>query len=136
MAVFVANIVRDKGLEYFSTLSNVKMTVCSAEPTTFEEANTTYDGTSGKLKTGEVALSSGDFTLQAGTPNGRQVLIAPKSVTLSFTNGPASNSYVAILDVGSSTLLAYSDFSARTADSGDTLDIGSWHIRMGTAAPE
>lgn len=136
MAVFVNDAVRDKGLELFGTIASIKLVVCAGVPASFTEANTTYDGTAGKKKTGEVALASGDFTLGAGSPDGRQVVVSAKSVPISFTGATPSTDHAVILDVTNSRILAYSGFTGKSVGSGDTLNVGSWHIRIAEAEAE
>ena len=73
-----------------------KLVLCSREPTTFTEANTTY------FLAG-VALASGDFTLADGATNGRKVTTAAKSGVSVTNTGKAT--HAALLDTVNSKVL-------------------------------
>lgn len=75
-----------------------KSVLCSAAPTTYTEANTTY-------KLAEVALS-GDITLGSDGSNGRQATVASKDHT-GTADGTAN--HLAILDTANSKLLAVTE---------------------------
>ena len=95
------------------------MTVCSAQPTNRTEAVTTY-------ALADVSLSSGDFSIGNGSPNGRTLTIAAKSGVTVDTTGSAT--HVAICD--GANLLAVTTCTSKSIDSGDTLNIPSWTINV------
>jgi hypothetical protein len=93
--VFHANVF-DQGLNYLEA-NATRLVLCSAEPTTFTEADTTF-------KLAEVTVSGADYTVAAGdTAGGRKVTQAAKTVTGTAT-GTAT--HYAILNVAGSLLLA------------------------------
>lgn len=135
MAQFVSDTVMDKGLEHFAeraALGHLKIVICAGAPATYAEADTTADGGAGKRKTGETAaLGVADFALGAGAPNGRAVTVAAQeAVALAYTGDTQSSDHAVVLDTGASEILAYTDFAARAAPSGDKLDIEAWSISI------
>jgi len=69
--------VFDNGLDYVKTNCN-KLVVCKAPPTTFDEANNLDTGGPAGYKVAEVAMASGDFTIQDKTGGGREIVAAAK----------------------------------------------------------
>jgi hypothetical protein len=93
-AVFHANVF-DQGLNYLEA-NATRLVLCSAEPTTFTEADTTY-------KLAEVTVSATDFTVAAGdTAGGRKVTMGAQTVT-GTGNGTAT--HYALLNVAGSLLI-------------------------------
>jgi hypothetical protein len=77
MPAVVATTVFDAALNYIKT-NSTKLVLCSAEPTTFTQANTTF-----KLAEVTLAGAGADLTIAAGDgPTGaRKVTLAAKTVT-------------------------------------------------------
>ena len=123
MAANVASRVLDLGLNVLDTEAD-KIVLCSQEPTTFTEANSTY-------KLGEKSFSAAAaFGSPAnGSPNGRKVsstAITDGSVT---ATGTATN--WAAIDTANSRLLAVGSLSASQAvTSGNTFSLPSFDIRL------
>ena len=69
----------DAGLNYLK--NNVtRLCACSAEPTTYTEAITTY-------KLANVTVDSSDFTVADGAVNGRKVTVAQQTPVTVDANG-------------------------------------------------
>lgn len=102
---FISDDVLDAGLAEITTNGD-KVVICSSEPTTYTEANSTY-------KLGE-KTSGISFTGPAnGTPDGRKVSLD------SFTDGnvtaTGTATHYALLDTTGSRLLAVGDLSSSIA---------------------
>jgi len=104
-----------------------RQVACSAEPTTYAEANATY-------ALADVTLASGDFTLANGDTSGRKVTIAAKSGVLIDTSGTAT--YVALLDVTNSKLLYRTTCTSQavTANGSNTVNFPAWDIEIADPA--
>lgn len=90
--------------------------VCSAEPTTYAEAATTY-----KLA-GQTGLTGGDFTAAAGDVSGRKTTLAAKNGVSITATGTAT--HVAITS-GGTTLKRVTTCTSQALTSGGTVDIGA-----------
>jgi hypothetical protein len=101
-----------------------RMTVCSAQPTTYAEGNATFALAS-------VTMATGDFTLAAGDVSGRKVTIASKTGVPVLVTGTVN--HVALLDVAGTVLDYVTTTVPQAVSSGGTLDIGSWKVEI--AAP-
>ena len=116
------NTFQDAALD--SLKNNVtKQVVCSTEPTTFTQANVTYN-------LAEVALASGDFTHSDGDTSGRKTTIAAKSAVLITTSGTAN--WVALVDVTNSILRYRTTCTAEalTANGSNKVNIPTWKIEI------
>lgn len=94
-----------------------KLVACSAEPTTFNEANSTY-------KLGEVTIASGDMTIANGDTSGRKITFAQKTGGTISANGTAN--HVAALDVANSKLLLVTTATAQALTIGNPLTFNSF----------
>jgi hypothetical protein len=114
-------VVLDPALDAIATAT--RMVACSAEPTTFAEANTTF-------KLAEVTMAGGDFTKANGDVSGRKTTVAAKNGVVIGTSGTAN--HVALLRVADSTLLYVTTCAAQalTANGSNTVNIGSWAIEF------
>jgi hypothetical protein len=102
-----------------------RMVACSAEPTTYTEANATY-------ALADVTMASGDFTLADGNTSGRKVTVASKSAVTVDASGTAT--HIALLDVTNSKLLYVTTCSSQGVSSGGTVDFGSWKAEIADPA--
>ena len=105
--------------------SVTRMIACSAQPTTYAEANTTYN-------LAQVTMASTDFTLAAGVTSGRRVTVAAKS-GVSVTASATAN-HVALVDVTNSKLLYVTTAANQALTSGSTVSFGAWDIEIAAAA--
>jgi hypothetical protein len=97
----------------------VKMTLCTTQPATYADANTT-------LKLAEYTMATGDFTLAAGDTNGRKVTVAAKTGAVASASGSAA--HVALLD--GTRLLLVTTVTSQTVTSGNTVNIGTWKYEI------
>lgn len=104
--------------------SNVtRQVACSAEPTTYAEANATY-------ALADVTLDSDDFTLANGDSSGRKVTVAAKNGVTIDASGDAT--HVALLNVTGTELLYVTTCTTLTLTSGggNTVNFPAWKIEI------
>jgi len=121
MAKAANDIVMDGALDIIATAT--RQIACSAQPTTYTEANSTY-------ALADVTLSGGDFTKANGDTSGRKVTIGAKSGVLIDTSGTAT--HVALLDVTNSKLLYVTTCTSQalTANGSNTVNFPAWDIEI------
>lgn len=116
MAKSVHNDVLDAALNVLK--NNVtKRVACSAQPTTYAEANVTYN-------LAAVTVASGDFTIANGDTSGRKVTIAAKTGVSVTANGTVTHE--ALIDTANSKLLFVTTVPSQGVSSGGTVDMGTW----------
>ena len=120
MAKALPTATNDGELDIIATATEI--VVCSAQPTTYTEAHTTY-------KLAATTLSGGDFTKAAGSPDGRKVTIAAKSGVSISNTGTAT--HVALTITGSSTLVLVTTCTSQSLTSGGTVDIPAFVFNAG-----
>lgn len=101
-----------------------RMVACSAEPTSFTEANATY-------ALADVTMASGDFTVGAGDGAGntpRKVTVAAKTGVNVDSNGTAT--HVALLDVTNSKLLEVTTCTSQVLTAGNSMNFPAWDIEF------
>lgn len=129
MTKFVLDAALDAYLAYIADLGD-KLIICSTAPTTFTEANVTYN-------LGAVTLTegggNGDYTIGNGDTNGRKLTVAQQtgiSVTAS-----ATATHIAIVDsVGSVLLVVTSLSSSQAVTSGNTATVNAFDLEVADAA--
>lgn len=102
-----------------------RQVACSAEPTSFVEANATY-------ALADVTMASGDFTVANGDGAGntpRKVTVAAKSGVTVDVSGTAT--HVALLDVTNSKLLEVTTCTSQVLTAGNTMNFPSWKVEIG-----
>jgi hypothetical protein len=120
MGKSVHNDVLDGALNILK--NNVTRAVlCSAEPTTYTEGNSTY-------ALADVTLSSSDFTNADGSTSGRKTTVAAKTAVPVDASG--TGTHLALLDVSNTKLLYVTTTASQGVSSGGTVDIGSWAIEI------
>lgn len=122
----MAKIVHDDVLDgALNILKNnvTRMTVCSAQPTTYAEGNATY-------ALADVTLASGDFTNANGDTSGRKTTIGAKTGVLINTSGTPN--HVALLDVTNSKLLYVTTCTggALTANGSNTVNFPAFKVEI------
>ena len=124
MAKAAPTIVLDGLLDVVATAT--RMIACSAQPTTYTEANATY-------ALADVTMAGGDFTKAAGDTSGRKVTVAAKSSVLIDTSGTAN--HIALVRVSDTTLIYVTTCTglALTANGSNTVNFPAWDIEV--AAP-
>lgn len=97
-----------------------QMVACSAQPTTYAEAEATF-------MLAAVALGAGDYTKQAGDVDGRQLLVASKTGTV--TNGGTAIN-IAIIDTINSALKRITTCTPIVLSAGTGIVFPSWKIKL------
>lgn len=120
MAKFVHDDVLDGALNVIKN-NCTRMTLCSAEPTTYTEGNATY-------ALADATMSSTDFTLADGDASGRKVTVSAKNGVTVDDSG--TSTHVALLDVSNSKLLYVTTHSSQALTAGNTANIGAWDIEI------
>lgn len=123
--------ILDEALNYIVNNAN-KMTVCSAQPTTYGEA--VNEAASSGYMLADVVISSADFTGPAnGDTSGRKITVNQQSSILIDDTGSAT--HVALVDTGSSgTLLYVTTCTSQSLTSGNNVTIPAWDIELYDAA--
>lgn len=121
MAKYIPTAVIDAQLD--AAQGNL-LCVCSAEPSTYTEASSTY-------KLASTALTGGDFTKAAGDGGGgsrKNTLQAKTGISIT-ADGTAT--HVAICDSTSSALLRVTTCASQVLTSGGTVDVSAHKHEIG-----
>ncbi len=104
-----------------------KLIVCSTQPTTYTEANSTY-------ALADVVIDGTDFIKANGDTNGRKVTVAAQSGVLIDTSGTAL--HVALVITASSKLLYVTTCTSQalTANGSNTVTVPAWDIEVADPA--
>lgn len=125
MAKAIPDAVLDKTLDEIATATH--QIACSAQPTTFTEANATY-------ALADVTLTSGDFTKANGDTSGRKVTTGAKTGALIDASGTAT--HIALVRVADSTLLYVTTCTSQalTANGSNTVNFPAWKVELADPA--
>lgn len=93
-----------------------RVVVCSAQPTTYTEANATY-------MLANVTVDSTDFTIANGSVSGRKITLAQQTGITITNSGTAT--YVAWLDVANSKLSLVTTCTSQALTASNTLTINA-----------
>lgn len=118
MGKSIHNDVLDAALSYISS-NCTRQIACSAEPTTYTEANSTY-------ALADVTLSGGDFATADGDTSGRKLTTGAKTGALIDVSGTAT--HIAQVDVSNTKLLGVTTCTslALTANGSNTVNFPAW----------
>lgn len=116
MGKSVADSVLDGAWNIIKNNCN-RMCVCSAQPTTYNEATSTYE-------LADVAMAGSDFTIADGDTNGRKMTVGAKTGVAVDASG--TGTHVALVDTVNSALLYVTTCPSQGVSSGGTVDIGSF----------
>ena len=121
MAKAANDLVMDAALDYVAT--STRMIACSAQPTTYTEANSTY-------ALADVTMAGGDYTKANGDTSGRKVTMAAKTGILIDTSGTAN--HVALVDVANSRLVYVTTCTSQalTANGSNTVNFPAWDVEI------
>lgn len=123
MAKWASDAVMDAALAYVDDCT--LLTVCSAQPTTYAEASSTY-------KLADIALTAGagngDYTLANGDTNGRKLTVAQQADVDIDDSGTAT--HVALSISGSSTLVYVTTCTSQALTAGGTVTVPAWDIEI------
>jgi hypothetical protein len=125
MAKSANDSIMDAALDVIATAT--KLVVCSAQPTSYTEANVTY-------ALADVVIDGTDFTKANGDTNGRKTTVAAQSSVLIDTSGTAT--HVALIITASSTLLYVTTCTSQalTANGSNTVNVPAWDIEIADPA--
>lgn len=125
MAKATPDAVLDKMLDEIATAT--RMVACSAQPTSFTEANATY-------ALADVTMAGADFTKANGDVSGRKVTVGAKSGVLIDASGTAN--HIALVRVADSTLLYVTTCTSQslTANGSNTVNFPAWDIEIADPA--
>ena len=120
MAKSVHNDVLDAALNVI--LNNcTRITLCSAEPTTYTEAITTY-------MLLQKTVTSGDFSIADGDVSGRKLVVAAQTGITPTNAGTAT--HVALVDVSNTKLLAVTTMTSKVLATDDLVDIATFDLEI------
>ena len=125
MAKAAPDIVMDGALDVIATAT--KQIACSAQPTTYTEANATY-------ALADIVIDGADFTKANGDTSGRKVTVAAQSGVLIDTSGTAT--HIALVRTADSTLIYVTTCTgqALTANGSNTVNFPAWDIEFADPA--
>ncbi len=121
MAKTVHDDVLDQALNYVKTYGD-KLCLCSAQPTTYTQAITTYN-----LATH--TLTSADYTVADGDAGGRKVTVAEQAIVPVTATG--TGTYIAICYSGGAKLLTVTTCSSQSVTSGNTVTFDAHTYTIG-----
>lgn len=121
MAKASPDIVLDGALDVIA--SATRQIACSAQPTTFTEANATF-------ALADATMAGGDFTKANGDTSGRKVTMGAKSGALIDASGTAT--HIALVRVADSTLIYVTTCTSQalTANGSNTVNFPAWKIEI------
>ena len=121
MAKAIPDAILDKTLDEIATAT--RQILCSAQPTTYTEANATF-------ALADVTLSGGDFTKANGDTSGRKVTVAAKSSVLIDASG--TGNHIALVRVSDTTLIYVTTCTSQavTANGSNTLNFPAWDVEI------
>ena len=125
MAKAAPDIVMDGALDVIA--SATKQVACSAQPTTYTEANATY-------ALADIVIDGTDFTKANGDTSGRKVTVAAQSGVLIDTSGTAT--HVALVRTADSTLIYVTTCTSQalTANGANTVNFPAWDVEIADPA--
>lgn len=120
MAKSVNNVVLDPALDFLMD-NTVKLHVCSAEPTTYAEANATY------MLANSAVLDMSSVAPADGVTSGRRVSV-PEVVIASITNSGTAT-HIALSD-GAAVLYYVTECTSQVLTSGNPVTIPTWDVEI------
>lgn len=127
MAKWQNDLMLDAALNYIKT-NATRLCVCSAQPATYAEATTTYDGGASKYKLAILTIDSDDFTGPADDTSGRKLTVNEGAgITVDAT---ASATHVALCDASGEALLYVTTCTEQSLTSGNTVTVPAWVINI------
>ena len=121
MAKAAPDIVLDGALDIIA--SATKQVACSAQPTTYTEANATY-------ALADIVIDGADFTKANGDTSGRKVTVAAQSGVLIDASGTAN--HIALVRTADSTLIYVTTCTSQalTANGSNTVNFPAWDVEF------
>lgn len=109
--------------------NTTRISLCTAQPTTYAEATTTYDGGASKYKLAIATISSTDFTGPADGDSSGRKLTVNEVVGMTIDASETAN-YIALSDSSNSELLYVTTCTAQVLTAGNTVTIPAWKITV------
>ncbi len=121
MAKAIPDAILDKTLDEIATAT--KQVLCSAQPTTYTEANATY-------ALADIVIDGSDFTKANGDTSGRKVTVAAQTGVLIDTSG--TGNHIALIRTADSTLIYVTTCSSQvvTANGSNTVNFPAWDVEI------
>ena len=121
MAKAIPDAILDKTLDEIATAT--KQVLCSAQPTTYAEANATY-------ALADIVIDGSDFTKANGDTSGRKVTIAAQTGVLIDTSG--TGNHIALIRTADSTLIYVTTCTSQavTANGSNTVNFPAWDVEI------
>jgi hypothetical protein len=121
MAKAIPDAILDKTLDEIATAT--KQVLCSAQPTTYAEANATY-------ALADIVIDGSDFSKANGDTSGRKVTVAAQTGVLIDTSG--TGNHVALIRTADSTLIYVTTCSSQvvTANGSNTVNFPAWDVEI------
>lgn len=120
MAKTVPDAMLDAAFDWLDQ-ANLQV-VCSAQPTTYTEATSTY-------ALADVAMTvNTDYTKANGDTSGRKVTVAAKSGVTVDASGTAT--HLALVSSGDSTLRYVTTCTSQVLTAGNTVNIPAWDVEI------
>lgn len=125
MAKAIPDAILDKTLDEIATAT--KQVLCSAQPTTYTEANATY-------ALADIVVDGTDFTKANGDTSGRKVTVAAQTGVLIDTSG--TGTHIALVRTADSTLIYVTTCTSQavTANGSNTVNFSAWDIELADPA--
>lgn len=127
MAKWASDTVMDAALSAVDDCT--LLTVCSAQPTTYAEASSTYALADAVMTAG---AGNGDYTLANGDTSGRKLTVLQQANIPIDSSGTAT--HVALSISGSSTLLYVTTCTSQALTAGGTVTVPAWDIEIADPA--
>jgi hypothetical protein len=125
MAKSVNNDVLDAALNVVKN-SGTRLAICSAEPTTYTQAMTTY-------ALAVATIDSTDFTGPVdGDTSGRKLTV--NQIESIMVDATASATHIALCKSGTSTLLYVTTCTSQVLTVGNTVTVPAWDIELADPA--
>lgn len=121
MAKSANDLVMDASLDFIAGAN--KQVACSAQPTTYTEANATF-------ALADAAMAGGDYTKANGDSSGRKTTMGAKTGALIDASGTAT--HVALVDTVNSRLVYVTTCASQalTANGTNTVNFPAWKVEI------
>lgn len=123
MAKFAADAGLDAALAWYADCD--ELNVCSAQPTTYTEAVTTFSLADVAVTPG---AGLGDFTIADGDTSGRKLTLAAQSAIPVDTTGTAT--HVALTKAGDTTLRYVTTVTSQALTAGNTVNVPAFDLEL------
>ena len=118
--------VYQKGMQYVIDNAN-KMVVVKGVAASYNDANNLDTDAPAGFKVGEIAMAPADFTYQAHSPDGFEVVVAAKNLAALDDSLISEDHHVCLLNTTLSELLVRADITPELAiGNPSTIQVPSW----------